>query len=156
MTLGTFLPGVVGVGIDSDDLAPAAAGVGKFGMAANAETPTAVNGQDRRVIRMVESGAVAVLTLDDGVRGGSHGSRLIVMALAAVLARSLETVADGKLLPILHVSGTMPAIHVAAFSNPEIPGYHKSPDQKYQGHDSKNHPQRPPDMFFHLFLSLSD
>jgi len=120
----------------------------EIGMAAKAQRPLLVQGQEFDVIRMTGSGTVAVLALDALVRTTPVGLEVVLVALGA---RVLALVLDGKLFPLLHVSLTIEIVGEAVAMNAEIIRHQEEPGDKDQTYETDCHPQRVKHVSLHRY-----
>jgi hypothetical protein len=146
MTGGTLNIRIVFVRIDAFDPGTAARGIGQREMAPKTECPALVNNELGRVRGMIDSGTMAVFTLNDPVRGSIDTVVLVGMAILAIF---LSHVLHLELLPVLLVVLPMPAIHIATGTDTEVFRDIHHPGQKDQDNDADDHEQRPQNMILH-------
>jgi len=64
MAINTIFTGIMILGVNTRQLGALAGGVGQIGMAPEAKAPACIYGQSFRIIGMINSRSVAVLTLN--------------------------------------------------------------------------------------------
>ena len=106
-----------------------------------------LRGRNSNVIRMIDRGAVAILTFD---RLMSRSVEHVDIFLVAFNAGLSTLVLHGKFLPLLNVTQTMktvgeiPAVNAEVIRNDEYPG------DEYRSDQSDCYPQRAQDVPLHL------
>ena len=120
----TFSIGVVLIRMNAFDFRPFACGIRQIGMTPEAERAAPVQGQLRRVFGMAPCRVMAVFALDEFMTGGMN---LLLLLRMAILAVFLALVFRLKSFPLPFVGLSIPAIHVPAFLDAEIPGYDEGP-----------------------------
>lgn len=148
MARGALSSRVMLIGIDRFDFLPAARGVGKRVMAPEALSTAPVNRELGWAVRMSQSGAVAVLALDDCVGCAHYRGMLVVVAIVAVIG---GLILYREVFPELLVVLVVPPIHVASFMRPESIGDQKMPYNQTCDEQKNHHKQRSQHMTLHGF-----
>ena len=101
---------------------------------------------------MLSGRAVAVLTLDDRMRGHGYAFLFFRVAGCAVV---WALIFDGYLFPIPDIVCPVPAVHIPPLMDPETLGDINGSGEQYKGDETEYYPERSENMGFHRFPSRS-
>jgi len=107
-------------------------------MAPQTQFPSPVDNKLFRIFRVIQGGAMAVLTLYDFVLRCHVCIVFFLMALAAVI---FGLVLYLEVFPFILTADPVKAVHEAAFSNAEVGWYDQRSYSQNQGHNNKDNPQ---------------
>ena len=147
VTFDTVFSRIVRVGGHGQQLAPVTLGVGKTGMAAQAEFAASGDLQGGVVIGVTDGRTMAVFALDQLVGRGKDCFHLVLVAIQAIFTASEF---DLEIRPVIDGTQSMVAVGEVAAVHPEIGRHIPGSDNEEPDDANRSHDDRTPNMVHNL------